>query len=391
MKAKKILVCGSLLLGLMAATGTSVRSQNLLPPAEASPAPGESLWYGQFPTDDVGKKTECVDYCSPCPRVYGYVEALFLQRTNCSFDQPILVQSVDGIPVATFLSTSDLNFDYEPAVRALFGIRLHGGWALEGSYLGLFDADTSVFITPPDASTNLTFPGGLGGTNVFSDVDRIWTDYSSSMHTGELNLVCCSGCCDTFGDGKGKGDLKGECGYNTRCQTFEWFVGFRYLNLNEQLRMYGERDQIGQDGIFREESGVYNIRTNNNLYGAQVGARTRHWGRKWGWEATGKAGIFGNDAQQEQYVIDYEQFPIRPVTSASTDRVAFVGELNLTGLYRLNEIWNLRAGYNAMWISGVALAPNQLDFSGELPAGNQLSSNGGVFLHGVSCGIEARW
>jgi len=71
--------------------------------------------------------------------------------------------------------------------------------------------------------------------------------------------------------------------------------------------------------------------------------------------------------------------------------VAFVGELNLTGIYRLNEIWNLRAGYNAMWISGVALAPNQLDFSGELPAGNQLSSNGGVFLHGVSCGIEARW
>jgi hypothetical protein len=184
----------------------------------------------------------------------------------------------------------------------------------------------------------------------------------------------------------------GECGGdNTRCQTFEWFVGFRYLNLREQLHMYGERDQIGQDGIFREESGVYNIRTNNNLYGAQLGARTRHWGRKWGWEATGKAGIFGNDAQQEQYVIDYEQFPIRPVTSASTDRVAFVGELNLTGIYRLNEIWNLRAGYNAMWISGVALAPNQLDFSGELPAGNQLSSNGGVFLHGVSCGIEARW
>jgi len=389
MTAKRILVSGSLLWGLAILTSTLVRGQDLRRPPEASFTPAESLWYGQYSSDEVGKKAQCLDCCSPCPQVYGYVEAMFLQRSNCSFDQPVIVQSVDGIPVATFLSTSDLDFDYEPGVRALFGVRLNDGWALEGSYLGLWDSDASLFIAPPDESTNLTFPGGLGGTNVFSDPDRIWATYSSSLHSGELNLVCCSGHCDTWG---GKGELKDDLGrYHPRCQTFEWLVGFRYLNLNERLRIYGERDQIGQDGIFREETGVYNIRTNNNLYGAQVGARMRHWGERWGWEATGKAGIFGNDAQQEQYVIDYEQFAVRPLTSASTDRAAFVGELNLTGIYRLNENWNLRAGYNAMWISGVALAPNQLDFSGELPAGNQLSSNGSVFLHGVSCGVEARW
>jgi len=389
MKSKRVFVSGSLLWGLAILTSTLVKGQDLRSLAEANFASGESLWYGQYSSDESGKKAEYLDCCSPCPMIYGYVEALFLQRTNCSFDQPIIVQSIAGIPVATFLSTSDLDFEYEPGVRALFGIRLHGGWALEGSYLGLWDSDASLVIVPPDESTNLTFPGGLGGTNVFSDPDRIWTTYSSSLHSSELNLVCCSGYCDTFG---GKGDLKDDVGgCHPRCQTVEWLVGFRYLSLNERLRIYGERDQIGQDRIFREEAGIYSVRTNNNLYGAHVGARTRHWRERWGWEATGKAGIFANDAQQEQYVIDYQEFVVRPLTSASTDRAAFIGELNLTGIYRLNENWNLRAGYNAIWISGVALAPNQLDFSGELPAGNQLSSNGSVFLHGVNCGIEARW
>ena len=44
-----------------------------------------------------------------------------------------------------------------------------------------------------------------------------------------------------------------------------------------------------------------------------------------------------------------------------------------------------------IWLDGVALAPDQLDFSGELPAGDQLCSDGEVFLHGVSFGVEARW
>jgi hypothetical protein len=82
---------------------------------------------------------------------------------------------------------------------------------------------------------------------------------------------------------------------------------------------------------------------------------------------------------------------LRPLISAAGCQVAFVGELNLTGIYRLTDVWNLRAGYNLIWIAGTALAPDQLDFSGLIPAGNQLSSDGKVFLHGVSGGLEARW
>jgi hypothetical protein len=45
-----------------------------------------------------------------------------------------------------------------------------------------------------------------------------------------------------------------------------------------------------------------------------------------------------------------------------------------------------------MWIEGLALAPDQLDFDFAIdPSGNQLRNGGGMFLHGVNVGLEARW
>jgi len=345
-----------------------------------------------------GEKTSCLDDCSPCPCVYGYVEGLFLQRSNNSFDQAVLVRATD--PETTALSTSDLDFDFDPALRAVVGRHLHDGWAIEGSYLGLFDAKASAFIDAPaeDPPRPLTFPGGLGpGSNVFADINRSWITYSSELHSAELNLVSCRGC----GSGHDKGDCDSKCdsiGGHARYSTVEWFAGFRYLRLSERFNIYAEaeRDPTG-GGPPVTETGFYEIRTGNNLYGPQVGVRLRRWENRLGWEATGKAGIFGNDAQQRQSVIDYPNFQIRPElpapapAGAAGGQVAFVGELNLTGIYRLTDVWNLRAGYNLIWIAGVALAPDQLDFSADPAAGNQLSSTGSVFLHGVSCGLEARW
>ena len=72
--------------------------------------------------------------------------------------------------------------------------------------------------------------------------------------------------------------------------------------------------------------------------------------------------------------------------------MSFVGGANLSGLYSLSNVWNLRAGYNVMWIEGVALAPDQLDFDfAAAPSGNQLDDGGGMFLHGLNVGVEARW
>ena len=46
-------------------------------------------------------------------------------------------------------------------------------------------------------------------------------------------------------------------------------------------------------------------------------------------------------------------------------------------------MWWLRLGYNMIWLSGVALAPDQWDFTNTATSGTTLVGGGGVFLHGA--------
>ena len=68
-----------------------------------------------------------------------------------------------------------------------------------------------------------------------------------------------------------------------------------------------------------------------------------------------------------------------------------MGEINLTGIYQFTDVWGFRAGYNMLWIEGVALAPDQLDFTNTPTSGRALVASNGVFYHGVNVGLEARW
>lgn len=44
-----------------------------------------------------------------------------------------------------------------------------------------------------------------------------------------------------------------------------------------------------------------------------------------------------------------------------------------------------------MWIEGVALGGNQLDFTFDADSGRSVSHSGGVFLHGANFGLQAQW
>ncbi|MCY2993786.1 MAG: BBP7 family outer membrane beta-barrel protein [Planctomycetota bacterium] len=328
--------------------------------------------------------------CSLCPSVYGSVESLFLERNNGSAAQPLVlaVTNVGGTSTitSTVISTPDLQFGFEPGVRALLGARLRDGWAVESSYLGLWSTMSRVSAFRPDDKpgdyTRLTIPVPLGKiNNVFRDADWIGIDYSSQLHSVDLNLVCCRCCYSDCGDCKMSG------------RSFEWMAGFRYLNLNETLQIHGTTSADSGPPLSGNPpfKGLYQVDTSNNLYGAQLGARWRRCRGRWSLEATGKAGIYLNDAQQQQQIVDAVPNPLWRDESAGGGRVAFVGEISLSGIYQLTNVWGLRTGYNLLAIEGVALAPDQLDFSELEHAGNQLFSGGGVLLHGVSLGLEARW
>ena len=309
---------------------------------------------------------------------YGQVDVLFWMQETRLNSQPIVVDANTG---ATFLSTSNLDSNGAPGVRATVGRRLCNGKALELSYLGLYPSGASATAISPDPDAFLIFPDNFFG-NVFVSMNAATANYSTSLNGLAANLVC--GDCDCE-----CGDACGECGIESyqRPLSVNWIAGLRYINLRDQLNISAQR--VVNEEV---EEGVYNIRTVNNLYGAQLGARVRRWPHPWGWEASGTGGVFANDASQEQYVTDFPNFPLRPNTSRSDDTVAFVGEMNLTALYRLSSVWVLRGGYSVFWIDGVALAPDQLDFNfATAPSGDQLDTNGSILFHGVNVGLEANW
>ena len=82
---------------------------------------------------------------------------------------------------------------------------------------------------------------------------------------------------------------------------------------------------------------------------------------------------------------------IRPARRLTDTGVGFLGDLNYTVTRRLNDTWWLRLGYNMIWLSGVALAPDQWDFTNTATSGTTLVGGGGLFLHGVNLGLESRW
>jgi hypothetical protein len=321
---------------------------------------------------------------------------MFMKQQPRTVRQPIVVDlDTTTHTSTTVLSTSDLDFNFDPGLRTTVGMRLGEGWALEFSYFGLFQGTASA-TAGPDPNANLNFPISIG--NVFVGMDTAQVKYSSWVHSFELNLPCCCGCCDECCDECGCATVSDEgccaavrgkcCCGEVRYRSFEWFAGFRFIDLGEELNILAQKTVL-PGGL---EEGTYDIHTANQLYGAQLGARWRRAWSRFGWEATCKAGIFGNGARETQSVTDFPNVPLRPTVSSSGGEVAFVGEINLSLFYRLTDVWSLRAGYNVMWIEGLALAPDQLDFNfATSPSGNQLNNSGGMFLQGVNAGLEARW
>jgi hypothetical protein len=304
-----------------------------------------------------------------CGRSYVQVDGLFWHRavSGCS---TILALDTNTIPPRPVLDTTD------PAFNVTGGVRVFVGWTpaccsrcstFEVGYFGLYgsQATKSAF-----GNNSLTIPGDLGAaSNNFLNADRITANYRSDLHNLEFN--CVKSCC--------------LCG-----DRVDFLCGLRFLNLNETFTLTG--DDSADEGI-----GTYTVKTNNYLYGLQLGGRYTRCYCNWSVQLIGKAGVFVNDATQWQQVLDAPfnagvPFQLRPAIAASGASVAGLGELGIVAIRPLNDTWSLRVGYNVLGIGGLALAPDQLDFTDVAGvSGSRLNTCGWVFFHGGLLGLQAAW
>jgi len=161
-------------------------------------------------------------------------------------------------------------------------------------------------------------------------------------------------------------------------------MGLRWLQLDENYRVSGIAD-FGDPVDY-----VLDYDTENNLFGGQIGALLNLWNR--GGPLTisgiGKAGLYANHATNRgTFVADFIDFG----GDGDTTRAAFVGELGINAKYRLSCHWSVTAGYQALWLGGVALASNQVAYTDIADQTGGVSTEGDVFYHGANVGLEARW
>jgi hypothetical protein len=314
-------------------------------------------------------------------RYYAVGEAVFLQRSNAARPRSLVVTGADDEEAV--IGSRDLRSTVGPGVRLLFGDYGSEGLGWEVGYLGVYGM-TADRRAASDAG-DLQVAGDLGLAD--SGLNDAFT--ASARDNSTLNSVEANAVFHRFDGGYDRSSPRPA----QRCAGYDggsvdWLMGFRWAAFDDTATL----------GFPPEGSTVpntYRVNATSNLFAAQVGVRGRMAREQWGLEGWMKVGLAGVDQAQSQTFFDQvaPDDPYRSSRSSDQGAVGMISDMNISGIYRLTETWGLRIGYNLMWLTGVALAPDQFDFSAstEPNAGTRIVGTGSVFLHGANVGLEARW
>jgi len=260
------------------------------------------------------------------------------------------------------LNANDLDFDTS------------GGWRFGAQRTGQCCDLEIVYFQMDGFEAVTTVPGEV---EMVTDRDGAhlsiiapWVEYRSRLYNSEFNL---------------------------RRPRNEWLtllIGLRFLELDEDYKVAGLSDDnvpIGGDEVLE----TFSQRAKNCLYGVQIGADGLLFSRgRLSVQGLLKAGIYGNHADQLAVQFDGHDDETRQLYSERGE-VAFVGDLALTGKYQISEHLAFRAGYQLMWLDGVATATNQIrsnDFGiGPGGASSRVDTGNTVFYHGAVLGGEMTW
>jgi hypothetical protein len=282
-----------------------------------------------------GCADNCV--CGPCWSVE--VDFLALQREH-----------MDNVPIiaagnrAVLLNADDINLSPEGGVRVAVARQLNACNDIEFEFSVIDDWTATVLTDVPGAQ--LVQFGATFGTNPFH------LSYETDLYNTELNWR-----------------------RSWFCDQIKSIVGFRWIELGEKSRV---RDANSPPAIFVGD-------VDNHLYGFQIGmeAVALKWCRL-EIEFGMKAGIYYNMADVD---LEYPQDGAGASSRAKGSNTAFTGELMLGGSYCLTDCLSIRAGYQVLWIEGVAILPEQLDDLA-VPLAGEPDLGGSPVYHGAYVGLE---
>jgi hypothetical protein len=162
----------------------------------------------------------------------------------------------------------------------------------------------------------------------------------------------------------------------------DFLVGLRFMELKDILNWRAQDIQaIGNDG-------TYFIRTDNDMFGFQMGWGFSYEASRWSIGLQSKGGVFLNDALGRTTLNFTADDRSDADLRLTDDELSFIGESKLIARWHLLPDFSFRAAYEMMYATSTALAPNQATFITDF---SYLNTSGDPFYHGASFGLEGYW
>ena len=289
-------------------------------------------------------------------------------------------------------------FKYEPGMRITVGRHLgrdnrnrDHSWEL--SYLGLTNWETAAAVTIdrnifPDAFLFFA-PNPSGNLTAFNFALSHSYAYTSDLNSFELNGKL------RFRLGRDRLILNPEGEWQRECNpgwTPSFFGGVRVINVDENFAFVSLGTNANGNSAPEQENARYEIKTNNDLVGLQIGAELIEQHCNWSFGVRTKLGGLVNFGGQQSFLqITSVQNPIEfpEFREASDTQLSFLAELGIVASYHFKPNVALRASYDFMFLQGLALAPQQIQMNFAAPP--QLNSGNHIFYDGASVGLEIVW
>jgi hypothetical protein len=229
---------------------------------------------------------------------------------------------------------------------------------------------------------------GVGG---FDQADIQTFTVNSEMHNWELNLRLSP---------RGRPDqlvLHPNGLWRRECQPgtyISYLVGLRYMTLGDGALWHGQ-GTIDDAGDINFITADYNVKTENDLLGLQIGSELTFRRCKWSWGVRAKVGPYINFARDVQEIKNnalgdpFNSVFLDSRLTAKKQLIALIGEVGFEATYKFKPNLMGRAAYDFMWINGLALAPEQYQFT-TTPI-SAINTNGSLFSHGLSLALEWSW
>jgi hypothetical protein len=297
-----------------------------------------------------------------------------------AFDAVSLAREIDedqvfatlNTPTNDVLNANDLSFHQEAGLRVVVGAKVTEWYALELTAISLSDWDDARSVS--DATLN---PGGTAG-NLFSPFTGFGSPPAEGLDFNDFASIGLSSRLETLEwNLRQRLDVSDSAGFAATV-----LYGFRFLSLDELLEYRTHSTLPLPAGT----SNALDVTMDNNLYGVQLGATADYyWAPCW-INLEGKAALCHNAILEEtnSSLISRADPPNAPIDRVrEVGSTAFVGHLSATIELRFTEHCVGRAGYQALFVDGLALASEST--TAELP------HDASAVFHGPIAGVVVMW